>query len=64
MNLQEFLKNPAGKGDSSLGRAAIISTLDSKYNDLVKEKEIKCKIYRQLGSKSNYFIRRISIRSG
>ena len=56
MNLQEFLKNPAGKGDSSLGRAAIISTLDSKYNDLVKEKEIKCKIYRQLGSKSNYFI--------
>ena len=42
MNLQEFLKNPAGKGDSSLGRAAIISTLNAKYDELVKNKQNSC----------------------
>lgn len=56
MTLRDFLSNPAGKGDSSLGRAAIISTLNAKYDELVKNKRIKCKIYRKLGGSSDYFI--------
>lgn len=56
MTLKEFLDNPAGKGDSSLGRAAIISTLNGKYDELVKNKKIVCKVYRKMGISSEYFI--------
>ena len=36
MTLKEFINNPAGKGDSSVNRATLISVLDSKYDKLVK----------------------------
>ena len=39
MTLKEFINNPAGKGDSSVNRATLISVLDSKYDKLVKEEE-------------------------
>lgn len=56
MILKDFLENPAGKGDSSIGNRAILrSTLDSKYSNLVQTKQIKHTIYRML-TKDVYFV--------
>lgn len=51
MKLKDFLENPAGKGDSSLNRAALRNLLDNKYENLIKNKgdKIKLTIYHQLG---------------
>lgn len=55
MTLREFIKNPAGKGDSSVNRATLINILDSKYDKLVKEKTIQFKVYRKIRTGSYYF---------
>lgn len=56
MTLKEYINNPAGKGDSSLNRAATITMLDSKYEKLIKEKSIKVRTYRKLGGRDEYYI--------
>lgn len=55
MTLKEFINNPAGKGDSSVNRATLISVLDSKYDKLVKDKTIQFKIYKKIRGGSYYF---------
>jgi len=56
MILKDFLENPAGKGDSSMtNRAMLRSMLDSKYDKLVQNKQIKHTIYRML-NQDTYFV--------
>lgn len=55
MKLKDFLENPAGKGDSSTNRAILRSILDSKYDNLVKNKHISHKIYKVL-NKQEYYV--------
>ena len=54
MTLREFINNPAGKGDSSINRATLISVLDGKYDKLVKDKTIQFKIYKKIKGGSYY----------
>lgn len=57
MKLKEFLSNPVGKGDSSYSRQLLISALDNKYDNLIRNKGdlIKTHVYHKLNS-DEYFI--------
>ena len=47
MNLQEYLNNPMGQGDSSVvNRRLLIDNLNTAYNDLIATKKITYSIYR------------------
>lgn len=47
MTIKEYIENPMGKGDATLGqnRKVIVSTLTEKYEKLTDHKEIKMKCY-------------------
>lgn len=47
MNIKEYIENPMGKGDATLGqnRKVIVSTLTEKYDNLTNHKDIKMKCY-------------------
>lgn len=55
MTIKEYIENPAGKGDSSFNRAATISMLNEKYENLIKEKKIKIRVYKQMTTGA-YFV--------
>ena len=60
MNLKELMTNPAGKGDSSMtNRAMLLEILDSRYYQYIKEKDIKCKFYKELNSNSYYVVMKL-----
>ena len=60
MTLKELMTNPAGKGDSSMtNRAILLSLLDSRYYDYIKEKEIKCKFFKQLNANVYYIVMKV-----
>lgn len=46
MKLEEYLKNPAGKGAIIPGRNLLISNYDYRFQVLLKEKSIDLKIYK------------------
>lgn len=47
MNIKEYLENPMGKGSSAIpNRQLIISDLTTRFNNLVRDKDIKMSVYR------------------
>lgn len=59
MTIKEYIENPMGRGDSSLGqnRKVIVDTLMSKYESLTNRKEIKMKCYiSQLAIPTKFYV--------
>lgn len=55
MTIQEYIDNPMGKGDASLGanRSILVNVLTQKYNVLTNKKKIRMTCYKARGK---YFI--------
>lgn len=59
MTLKEYVENPMGRGDSTLGqnRKLIVDTLKGKYESLTNRKEIKMKCYiAEMAIPKKYYI--------
>ena len=62
MNIKEYIENPMGKGDATLGqnRKVIVSTLTEKYDNLTNHKDIKMKCYiASVAIPTKYYIHQI-----